>query len=323
MTPPDERPEEEEFEGRPEDEEGPDFPGEEGSTLEADDLVDLEEVEEGEEEEEEEVEGDEEELAEEADKADAPKRKKASKARGDLEAEPEPGDPDTKVPTKKRMLAALEWAFDKEEDVTPELLELYAAHAVALLKQNQVMNLTAIQDPKEVAAKHYLDCWRVTRLVPLIARKVLDLGTGAGFPGLPIAMAEPNVSMTLVDSTHKKIEWLQGVIQDLGVRNARAVWDRAEDQLAKERVDIVIVRAVSSVRENIRVLRKVRHSLMDMVMLKGSSWSREVRAAEREAERLGFKLDTVWEHELPPNEKGETMGQRAVLVYRAPGGAGF
>ena len=56
------------------------------------------------------------------------------------------------------------------------------------------MNLTAILDPKEVAAKHYLDSWRVTRLVPLMARKVLDLGTGAGFPGLPIAMAEPNCS---------------------------------------------------------------------------------------------------------------------------------
>ena len=100
--------------------------------------------------------------------------------------------------------------------------------------------------------------------------------------------------------------------------NARSIWTRAEDFLTKERVDIVLVRAVSSVRENIRVLRKVRHSLQDMVMLKGNSWSREVRAAEREAERLGFKLDTVWEHELP----GE-MGQRAVLVYRAPGGVGF
>ena len=64
-----------------------------------------------------------------------------------------------------------------------------------------------------------------------------------------------------------------------------------------------------------RLLRKVRHSLRDLVMMKGPSWSREVRAGEREAERLGFRLDTVWEHELP----GE-LGGRAVLVYRAPGG---
>ena len=75
-------------------------------------------------------------------------------------------------------------------------------------------------------------------------------------------------------------------------------------------------RVRSPVREN-RTLRKVRHSHRDLVMMKGPSWSREVRAGEREAERLGFKLDTVWEYKLP----GE-MGERAVLVYRAPGGQG-
>ncbi len=285
--------------------------GEDAEFEEGDDVEDSEEPEESEESENSENSED---AAAEAER----KRKKSSKARGNLEAEPEPGDPETKVPSKKKMMGALEWAFENEDDITPQLLELFADHAIALLEKNKVMNLTAIQDPKEIAAKHYLDCWRVTRIVPLIAKKVVDLGTGGGFPGLPIAMAEPNLSMTLVDSTRKKAEWVQETITKLGVRNATSIWTRAEDYLTTERVDIVIVRAVSSVRENIRVLRKVRHSLHDMVMLKGNSWSREVRAAEREAERLGFKLDTVWEHELP-----EEMGQRAVLVYRAPGGVGF
>ena len=97
-----------------------------------------------------------------------------------------------------------------------------------------------------------------------------------------------------------------------------AVWARAEDHLAEEKVDIVMARAVSSVRENVRTVRKVRQTFQDFVMLKGKSWSREVRAAERETERLGFHLDTVWEHELP-----DEMGARAILVYRAPGGAGY
>lgn len=251
---------------------------------------------------------------------DAPPKAKAkkSKTRGNKEEEPDPGDPKTPVPTLKKMVSALEWAFEAEEDVTPELLERYAKYALMLLEANKVINLTAILDPKEIAAKHFLDSWRLTRLLPLIAKKVLDYGTGAGFPGLPLAMAEPNLSMTLVDSTRKKVEFVQSAIDELGIKNARAVWDRVEDHLTTERVDIVVVRAVSSVRENIRTVRKVRHSLKDMVMLKGNSWSREVRAAEREAERLGFKLDTVWEHELP----GE-LGQRSVLVYRAPGGQGL
>ena len=234
------------------------------------------------------------------------------------EEEEEVQFPDTPVPTKAKMRSALDWAFEGEDDVTDDMLDRFTEHALMVLKKNRVMNLTAILDPKEIAAKHYLDSWRVTRLIPLIARKVLDLGTGGGFPGLPLAIAEPNLSMTLVDSRKKKIEFLEECVKELGIRNAHPVWSRAEDYLTKERVDVVLARAVSSVRENVRVLRKVRHALKDYVMLKGTSWSREVRAAEREAERLGFKLDTVHEHELP-----DEMGARAVVVYRAPGGDGL
>jgi 16S rRNA (guanine527-N7)-methyltransferase len=224
--------------------------------------------------------------------------------------------PDTPVPSTDEMRAALEWAF-KGEEVTPAQLDVFTRHALLVLERNRVMNLTAIVDPKEIAAKHYLDSWRVIKLVPLMARKVLDLGSGGGFPGVPIAVAEPNLSMTLADSAAKKAGFLSECIASLGLKNVRAVNDRAETWLGTNRVDVVVVRAISSVRENVRILRKVRHSLKDLVMYKGSSWSREVRAAEREAERLGFKLDTVWEHELP----GE-MGGRAILIYRAPGGQG-
>jgi 16S rRNA (guanine527-N7)-methyltransferase len=179
------------------------------------------------------------------------------------------------------------------------------------------MNLTAIVDPREVAAKHYLDSWRATRFLPLFGRSLLDLGTGAGFPGLPIALAEPQARVGMIDSTKKRIDFVQSSIQSLGARNATAVWGRAEEHLARNKYDMVVMRAISSVRENVRLLRKVRHSHKDLIMLKGPSWSREARAAEREAERLGFKFDTVFEYKLP----GE-MGERAILVYRAPGGHG-
>lgn len=328
MTRPAEDPEEDDFPGGETPAADPEDSGPEGRPVDVEVDLDVEEFEaqgldvdeEGVDEEGGDEEGGDEEGEGEQQEGDAPaepKRRK-SKKRGDLEEEPEPGDPETPIPTMETMVAALEWAFAGEENVTQELLERFAQHAIYLLETNRSINLTAITDPKEIAAKHFLDSWRVTRLVPLIAKKVLDLGTGAGFPGLPVGLAEPNLSMTVIDSTRKKIEFLKASIEKLGTRNVRAVWDRAEDYLTKERVDIVLVRAVSSVRENIRIVRKVRHSLHDMVMLKGNSWSREVRAAEREAERLGFKLDTVWEHELP-----EEMGQRAILVYRAPGGAGF
>ncbi len=250
--------------------------------------------------------------------AEEPKKKSRSKKRKGSDEDEPVEHPDTPIPTPKKMRGALDKAFAGQEGVDDRLLDLMAQHAIALLETNRVMNLTAILDPKEIAMKHYLDCWQVTRAVPLIARTILDLGSGGGFPGLPIAMAEPDCSMILCESIGKKARFLEEVVGKLQLKNVRVVHARAEDHLATNRVDMVVCRAVSSVRENIRTLRKVRHAVKEVVMLKGNSWGREVRAAEREAERLGFKLDRVIDFELP-----DEMGKRAVVVYRAPGGDGL
>jgi len=225
--------------------------------------------------------------------------------------------PDVPAPPLSELRAALEWAF-ANEGVSPELLDRYARHARMLLDHNRQVNLTAILDPREVAAKHYLDSWRLTQLLSFMGKRVVDLGSGGGFPGLPLAMVEPHASVVLVESSQKKAAFLQHCVDELEVANCTVFAGRCEDYLIQERCDLVLVRAVSSVRENVRTLRKVRHSLKDMLMLKGASWSREVRAGEREVERLGFHLDTVWEHDLP-----EEMGHRAILIYRAPGGQGL
>ena len=241
------------------------------------------------------------------------------KVEGEEEAEEEEEEiafADLPVPSLDELRSALEWAFEKEE-APAEFLDTCARHALLVQEGNRRMNLTKIVEPREIAAKHYLDCWRATRLLPLLGRSVLDLGSGAGYPGVPVALAEPNARVVLIDSTKKKADFIAGCIEELKIPNATAEWGRAEEHLQKNRYDVVFVRAVSSVRENVRLLRKVRHSVRDLVMMKGPSWSREVRAGEREAERLGFRLDTVWEHELP----GE-LGGRAVLVYAAPGGQG-
>ena len=239
-------------------------------------------------------------------------------------ARKEPPDPDAEllyadqdVPDRAALEEAMTWAFEGEV-IPPELLGRFVDHAMLVLEGNRRMNLTAITDPREVAAKHYLDSWRVVRLWPVMGRSVLDLGTGAGFPGIPVALGEPMARVTLIDSTRKRADFVERCIEQLGLSNATAVWGRAEEYLARNDFDMVLMRGLSSVRENVRLLRKVRHSHKDLVLYKGPSWSREMRAAEREAERLGFRLDTVLEHELP-----EGLGKRAILVYRAPGGAGM
>lgn len=240
----------------------------------------------------------------------APERRRKADQDPDLVLE----HADTPVPSLDELRAAMAWAF-ATEDAPAALLDRYAEHARLVLQGNQVMNLTAVVEPREVAAKHYLDSWRATRLIPLTGRALVDLGSGAGFPGVPVALAERQAQMTLVDSMHKRADFLARTLGGMQIGSVTAVAERGEDYLARNRCDIVFMRAISSVRENVRLLRKVKHSLKDLVLLKGPSWSREARAAEREAERLGFRLDTVWEHELP-----EDMGKRAILVYRAPGG---
>jgi 16S rRNA (guanine527-N7)-methyltransferase len=239
----------------------------------------------------------------------------------DPEAAPEveeetPEFADLPLPTLDALRAALDWAFT-EEEVPAGYLDRCAEHALLVQTANRRMNLTKIVEPRDIAAKHYLDCWRAARFLPLVGRSMLDLGSGAGYPGVPIALAEPHASIALIDSVQKKADFLAESIEKLGLPNVKTFGERAEDHLQRHHYEVVILRAVSSVRENVRTLRKVGHSLRDLVMMKGPSWSREVRAGEREAERLGFKLDTVWEYSLP-----EELGQRAVLVYRAPGGQG-
>ncbi len=236
--------------------------------------------------------------------------------------QPEPEDdepreaPDPPAPSAE-VDDAMARAFAHEEGLPEGFVERCAAHANLLLDWNQRVNLTAITDPYEVAVKHYLDCWRAARMLPLLGRRVLDLGAGAGFPGIPMALAEPNASVTLCESRGRKVRFLEASVEALELRNARAVEARAEDHLAEEGVDVVVARAVSSVRETVRLLRKVRQRFAELALMKGASWSREMRAAEREAERLGFRFDTVIEYELP-----DDLGKRTLLLYRAPGGAG-
>ena len=230
------------------------------------------------------------------------------------EAEEEIKHPDTPIPSEDEMRAAMGWAFEAES-VEEAMLDTLTKHALLVLEGNRTMNLVTDLEPKELAARQYLDSWRTTQLLPLFGRKVLDIGTGGGFPTVPMALAETDTKFIAVECRPRKAEFMKDCVAELGLKNVEVQWNRGEDYLVHNKVDIVVIRGLSSVRENVRMLRKVRQSMKDLIMVKGKSWSREMRAGEREAERLGFRFDTVWEHELV----GE-MGKRALLVYSAPGG---
>ena len=128
-------------------------------------------------------------------------------------------------------------------------IALLAAYGAAVLEQNKVMNLTAITDPVQAARLHLLDSLALLTVADLKDKRVIDVGTGAGLPGVPLKLAEPTIGLTLLDSTEKKINFLKSLLPRLGT-DAVCVCARAEEFAAsnRERYDAAVSRAVARLR---------------------------------------------------------------------------
>lgn len=173
-----------------------------------------------------------------------------------------------------------------------------------LLEKNQVMNLTAITDPREVAALHLLDSLALTGLAGLAGRAVVDVGTGAGFPGVPLAIALPSARVTLLDSLGKRVDFLRESCRALGLENVECVHERAED-FARERresFDLAVSRAVAA-------LPMLCELCLPLVRVGGAFWAmksvdtrEEISAAQNAVRLLGGRMETVRDYTVPTTE---------------------
>ena len=128
----------------------------------------------------------------------------------------------------------------------PALSEPLEAFSRMLLERNRVMNLTAITEPRDVAALHLLDSLELIPLAGLTGETVVDVGTGAGFPGVPLAVALPEAKVTLLDSLGKRVDFLREACGRLGLENTVCVHARAEEFDNRERFDAAVSRAVAA-----------------------------------------------------------------------------
>ena len=191
----------------------------------------------------------------------------------------------------KTLIAGLPaLGLDLSEDTARRLCDFGAA----VVKQNEVMNLTAITLPDQVAKLHLLDSLSVLKTADLRGKTLIDVGCGAGFPGVPLKIACPEVELTLLDSLGKRMAWLEQILPTLGVA-AECVTARAEEFAAQRResYDFATSRAVARLNILLELTAPFVKVGGAVLAMKGAAAREELAEAKNAIAKLGLRLETV------------------------------
>lgn len=166
----------------------------------------------------------------------------------------------------------------------------------AVIKQNEVMNLTAITEPGQVAKLHLLDSLTVLTSGDFAGKKLIDVGCGAGFPGVPLAIGCPELDVTLLDSLGKRVHWLEEILPQLSVK-ATCITARAEEAVAdrRESYDIATSRAVARLNILLELTAPYVKVGGRVIAMKGMAAREELEECGNAIKQLGLKLEDVRE----------------------------
>lgn len=212
--------------------------------------------------------------------------------------------------------------------LTDKQLDQLCTYAELLVEWNTKINLTAITAPEDIVSKHFLDSLTALQ-TEKVAGKVIDVGTGAGFPGLVLKIARPDIELTLLDSLNKRLTFLKEVVSQLGLEGVCFVHARAEDggsnPLYRGKFDTAVSRAVANMTVLaelcIPFLKKGGHFLA----LKGPLAGEELEDAKRAITVLGGQIDAVEEAQIPFTDLShkiiviKKVGQTPLKYPRKPG----
>ena len=190
-------------------------------------------------------------------------------------------------------------------ELNEEQLEKFYRYMEILLEWNQKMNLTAITDKKEIIIKHFIDSLTINKYIEKDL-SLIDVGTGAGFPGIPIKIIRDDIEVVLIDSLNKRINFLKEVIEQLELKNIKAIHARAEEigrlDEYREKFDISTSRAVANLATLSEYLIPLVKIKGKCVCMKGSDIEEELYNSKNAIKILGGKLQTVESFKLPNSD---------------------
>ena len=207
----------------------------------------------------------------------------------------------------------------------PQAAAQLAQYGQLLLEQNQVMNLTAITDPVQVVDLHFLDCAALLTIgEDFHGKTLIDVGTGAGFPGLPLKILEPSLSVTLLDSLGKRVNWLASVCEALSLDKVSCLHARAEEQALeagfRDGFDLAVSRAVASLELLSELCLPYVKVGGKFLAMKSVDSGAETEGAARAIAKLGGRLLPRVDYTIP----GTEIVHRVVVVEKvSPTPKGF
>lgn len=189
-------------------------------------------------------------------------------------------------------------------EISENQIEQFKIYSQLLIEWNQKINLTAITDKKDIIIKHFVDCISIASIYNMSElTNFIDIGTGAGFPGIPIKIMYPNINLTLVDSLNKRIKFLNELKMKLNLEDVECIHSRAEDlgknKMYRERYNICASRAVA----NLAVLSEYCLPFVALngvfIALKGEDIELELSMSEKAIEYLGGRVESIKKIYLP------------------------
>ena len=202
--------------------------------------------------------------------------------------------------------------YGKEINIlfTEEQLQKFYQYMNLLIEWNEKINLTAIVEPKEIILKHFIDSLTIIKYIEP-KKSVIDIGTGAGFPGIPIKIMREDLDITLLDSLNKRIHFLNEVIQKLELKNITAVHARIEEYAKnkqyRESFDVATSRAVA----NLTTLSEYMLPMVTLkgmaICMKGSEISEEISKSKNSIKLLGGEIDKIEKFTLPKSDNKRNL----------------